>query len=152
MRDRVPPRRPPVRAGRSSTCPAPCAPSPAWSRLVYGFSEADTKGWSSPVTIALLVASVVLLAVFTWWQTRAAHPLLPLRIVRDRGRGGANLAVLLVGVAMFGVFLFLTYYLQEVLRYSPVMTGLGFLPMLGTVMVTATTSGMCCCAGPGPAP
>jgi EmrB/QacA subfamily drug resistance transporter len=120
--------------------------------LVYGFSEADTKGWSSPITIGLLIASVGLLALFTWWQTRAAHPLLPLRIVADRGRGGANLAVVLVGIAMFGVFLFLTYYLQEILGYSPVMTGAAFLPMLGMVMVTATSSGMLLLRRTGPRP
>ena len=109
--------------------------------LVYGFSEASTKSWSSPITVGLLVAAVVLLSLFVVIENRSAHPLLPMRVVRDRGRGGANLAMLLTGVAMFGVFLFLTYYVQGILHYSPVMTGVAFLPMLGMVIVLATVSG-----------
>jgi hypothetical protein len=77
---------------------------------------------------------------FAWWQTRAAHPLLPLRVILERNRGGSFLAMFITGIGMFGVFLFLTYYLQEILRYSPVMTGLAFLPLVGALMVTATIS------------
>ncbi|MCU1492059.1 MAG: Drug resistance protein [Acidimicrobiaceae bacterium] len=109
--------------------------------LVYGFSQAETRSWSSPVTIGLLAASVVLLGLFGLLEVRTQHPLLPPRVIRDRGRGGANLSVLLVAVAMFGVFLFLTYYLQETLHYSPVTTGLAFLPMVGTIMIAATVGG-----------
>ena len=83
---------------------------------------------------------MVLLAAFTCWQTRAKHPLLPLRVVLDRNRGGSYLAMFLTGIGMFGVFLFLNYYLQEILRYSPVMTGLAFLPMVAALMITATIS------------
>lgn len=57
---------------------------------------------------------MILLVIFAWWQTRAAHPLLPLRVLLDRNRGGAYLAVLIAGAGMFGIFLFLTYYLQTV--------------------------------------
>ncbi|HEY3877048.1 MAG TPA: DHA2 family efflux MFS transporter permease subunit [Trebonia sp.] len=108
--------------------------------LVYGLSEADTKGWGAPLTIGLLIAGGVLLAAFALTERRVAHPLLPLRIILDRFRGGAYLAVGLSGVGMFAIFLFLTYYLEEILRYSPVITGLSFLPMIAA-LVAASTSG-----------
>jgi EmrB/QacA subfamily drug resistance transporter len=108
--------------------------------LVYGFSQAETRGWGDPVTLGFLGASVVLLALFTWLQTRVEHPLLPLRIVTDRNRGGSYLAVAIAGIGMFGVFLFLTYYLQQTLHYSPVTTGVAFLPMIAVVMTAATLS------------
>ncbi len=106
--------------------------------VVYGLSEAETKGWGAPITIGLLVAGVVLLAGFVLAERRVAHPLLPLRIVLNRFRGGSLLAVGLSAVGLFGVFLFLTYYLQLILRYSPVVTGLAFLPMIGALIVTST--------------
>ncbi|WP_411152895.1 DHA2 family efflux MFS transporter permease subunit [Streptomyces sp. A30] len=105
--------------------------------LVYGFSNAESKHWSSPATWGLLLAGTVLLAAFTWWQTRSAHPLLPLRILLDRNRGASFVALLISGAGMFGVFLFLTYYLQLSLGYTPVKTGLAFLPMVGGLMVAA---------------
>ncbi|MEY9967486.1 EmrB/QacA subfamily drug resistance transporter [Streptacidiphilus sp. MAP12-16] len=108
--------------------------------LVYGFSNAETHHWSSPQTWGFLAAGGVLLAVFGWWQTRAAHPLLPLRVLLDRNRGASFLAVAISGAGMFGVFLFLTYYLQASRHYSPVSTGLAFLPMIGALMVTAQLS------------
>ncbi|MBV9449823.1 MAG: MFS transporter [Streptosporangiaceae bacterium] len=79
--------------------------------VVYGLSEADTKSWSAPLTISLLVAGGILLALFAVTERRVPHPLLPLRIVLDRFRGGAYLAVGLAAVGMFAIFLFLTYYL-----------------------------------------
>jgi EmrB/QacA subfamily drug resistance transporter len=106
--------------------------------LVYGFSNAESHGWHAPLTWGFLLGGVVLLVLFTWWQTRASHPLLPLRVLLDRDRGGSFLAVFIVGAGMFGVFLFLTYYLQATLGYSPVKTGLAFLPMVGVLMVAAT--------------
>jgi EmrB/QacA subfamily drug resistance transporter len=105
--------------------------------LVYGFSNAETHDWSSPQTWGFLVAGGILMVAFTWWQTRAAHPLLPLRILLDRDRGASFLAVLITGAGMFGVFLFLTYYLQLNLGFSPTMTGVAFLPMVGALMVMA---------------
>jgi EmrB/QacA subfamily drug resistance transporter len=108
--------------------------------VVYGLSEADTKGWGAPLTIALLVGGAILLALFVLVERRVAHPLLPLRIVLDRFRGGAYLAIGLSGVGMFAIFLFLTYYLEEILRYSPVTTGVAFLPMIAALMVASTTS------------
>jgi EmrB/QacA subfamily drug resistance transporter len=106
--------------------------------VVYGLSEAETKGWGAPTTIALLVAGVVLLAAFVLVERRVAHPLLPLRIVLDRFRGGSYLAIGLSAIGLFGVFLFLTYYLQLILRYSPVTTGVAFLPMIAALIVTST--------------
>jgi EmrB/QacA subfamily drug resistance transporter len=106
--------------------------------LVYGFSNASSHGWHAPSTWGFLAAGGVLLVAFTWWQTRAKHPLLPLRILLDRDRGGSLVAMFVTGAGMFGVFLFLTYYLQTMLGYSPVKTGLAFLPMIGVLMVAAT--------------
>jgi EmrB/QacA subfamily drug resistance transporter len=108
--------------------------------LVYAFSNAETHSWGAASTIAFLAAGVALLAAFVAIQRRAEHPLLPLRVVLDRNRGGSYLAVGIVGAGMFGVFLFLTYYLQQTLGFSPIKTGLAFLPMIGMVMVTATTA------------
>ena len=98
--------------------------------LVYGFSNAATHSWRAAATWAFLVAGVVLLVVFTAGQARAAQPLLPLRIVLDRNRGGAYLTILLAGAGMFGIFLFLLYYMQLTLGYSPVVSGVAMLPMV----------------------
>ena len=108
--------------------------------VVYGLSEAETKGWGASTTAVLLPVGVVLLAVFVLTERRVAHPLLPLRIVVNRFRGGAYLAIGLSAVGMFGIFLFLTYYLQLSMRYSPVKTGLAFLPMIAATMASSTTS------------
>jgi EmrB/QacA subfamily drug resistance transporter len=108
--------------------------------LVYGLSEADTAGWGAPVTIALLVAGAVLLTAFVLVERRAAHPLLPLRIVLNRFRGGAYLAIGLSAIGVFGIFLFLTYYLQLTLAYSPVKSGLAFLPMVAAIVAASTVS------------
>jgi EmrB/QacA subfamily drug resistance transporter len=102
--------------------------------LVYGFSSAETNGWGAAVTVGSLVAAVVLLAGFVLIERRVSHPLLPMRVVLDRARGGSYLAVAVVGAGMFGVFLFLTYYLQKTLGFSPVKTGLAFMPLMATVM------------------
>jgi EmrB/QacA subfamily drug resistance transporter len=108
--------------------------------LVYGFSNAETYDWSDPMSWGFLVAGGVLLTLFAWLQTRVAHPLLPLRVLLDRNRGGSYLAVFVSGAGMFGVFLFLTYYAQATLHYSPTKTGLAFLPMVAALMVSATAS------------
>ncbi|WP_416975063.1 MFS transporter [Streptomyces sp. 4F14] len=120
--------------------------------LVYGFSNAESHDWSSPQTWGFLAAGVVLLAAFTWWQTRAAHPLLPLRVLLDRNRGASFLALLITGAGMFGVFLFLTYYLQQSLGYTPVKTGLAFLPMIAALMLGSTLSSTVLIPRLGPKP
>ena len=107
--------------------------------LVYGFSNAETSSWSDPITIIALAASAVLLLGFVVLERRVEHPLLPLRIVWDRARGGAYATIALAGSAIFAVFLFLTYYLQLNLGFSPLVTGLAFLPMTAMIVLTATT-------------
>jgi EmrB/QacA subfamily drug resistance transporter len=120
--------------------------------LVYGLSNAATHNWHAASAWGFLVAGAVLLVVFAAWQTRAAHPLLPPRIVLDRNRGGAYLAILIVGAAMFGLFLFLTYYLQTTLGYSPVRTGVAFLPAIAMVMTFAQVSNIVLMPRIGPKP
>jgi EmrB/QacA subfamily drug resistance transporter len=107
--------------------------------LVFGFSSAETKSWSDPITIVALAASAVLLSGFIALERRVEHPLLPLHIVWDRARGGAYASIALAGSAVFAVFLFLTYYMQQNLGFSPLQTGLGFLPMTGMIVLTSTT-------------
>ena len=106
--------------------------------LVYGFSEAQPRGWTDALVLALFALAVVLLAAFVWWQTRAPMPLLPLHIIRDRDRAGCFLTMMLAVIGMFGLFLFMTYYLQVILGYSPVRTGLAFLPMTVAIIVGST--------------
>jgi EmrB/QacA subfamily drug resistance transporter len=108
--------------------------------LVFGFSNSETHGWGEPLTIFSLFAGTALLVAFVVVERRVAHPLLPMRVVLDRDRGGSYLAIGISGAGMFGVFLFLTYYLQQTLGFSPIRTGLGFLPMSAMIMVTATTA------------
>jgi EmrB/QacA subfamily drug resistance transporter len=107
--------------------------------LVYGFSHAETDSWSDPVTIFALAASAVLLTAFVAIERRVPSPLLPLHIVRDRGRGGAYASIALAGSGVFGVFLFLTFYMQRNLGFSALKTGLAFLPMTGMIVLTSTT-------------
>ncbi|THA60507.1 DHA2 family efflux MFS transporter permease subunit [Streptomyces sp. A0958] len=108
--------------------------------IVYGFSNAESHAWGSPLTWGFLAAGGLLLAAFAWWQTRAPHPLLPMRVVLDRNRAASYLAMFISGGGMFGVFLFLTYYLQKSLFYSPVSTGLAFLPMVAVMIVSSVTT------------
>ena len=107
--------------------------------LVYGFSNAETTSWTDPITIIALGLSAMLLLGFIALERRVEHPLLPLHIVWDRARGGAYATIALAGSAVFAVFLFLTYYLQQNLGYSPLKTGLAFLPMTVMIVLTATT-------------
>ncbi len=108
--------------------------------IVFGFSHAELAGWTAALTIGSLVAGVVLLGAFVLAERRVAHPLLPLRVILDRARGGSYLSVGLTGIAVFGVFLFLTYYLQQVKGYSPVTSGLAFLPMIACILLASNTS------------
>ncbi|HEY2259540.1 MAG TPA: MFS transporter [Solirubrobacteraceae bacterium] len=108
--------------------------------LVYGFNHAETTSWANSLTVAVLAAGVLLLGAFVWLERRSTHPLLPLRVVTDRNRAGAFVSMLLAAAAMFGVFLFLTYYLQQNLGYTPIQTGLAFLPMTAVIMVVAVVA------------
>ncbi len=107
--------------------------------LVYGFSSAETSSWTATATVASLAAGVVLLVAFVAIERRTPDPLLPLHIVLDRARGGAYASIALAGSGIFGVFLFLTYYMQQNLGFSPLTTGLAFLPMTAMIVLTATT-------------
>ena len=120
--------------------------------LVYAFSNSETHSWGHPVTIIGLIVAAVLLSAFVVIERRAAHPLLPLRIVRDRTRAGVYAAMGLSGAAMFAVFLFLTYFMQQNLGLTPIQTGLGFLPMTLTIMVTAVLINVKLLARVGPRP
>jgi EmrB/QacA subfamily drug resistance transporter len=117
--------------------------------LVYGFTEAaksahpenpastEVQGWTAPSTILFLAVAVVLLVGFLVWETRASNPLLPMRILKDRNRGGSYLVFLFVGAGLFAMFLFLTYYFQFNLHYSPLKAGFAFLPFSGGIIVAA---------------
>lgn len=106
--------------------------------LVYGFTEASLHGWSAARTLALLIVAVALLAAFVVWERGAPNPMLPLRIVLDRNRGGAYLGFFLATLALYATFLFLTYYLQDVLGYSAFKAGLAFLPFPLGVITSST--------------
>jgi EmrB/QacA subfamily drug resistance transporter len=105
--------------------------------LVYGFTEAVTRGWSSPLVIGLLVGGGLLLASFVAVESRVGEPLLPLRILLERNRGGAYLAVAFAVAGMYGLFLFLTFYLQVVQHHSPVVAGVAFLPLSASVLLSS---------------
>jgi len=120
--------------------------------LVFGFSHAETTSWTNHYTIGSFVVAVVLLTSFFRIQTRQDHPLLPMRVVLDRNRGGSLIAMLIAGSGMFGVFLFLTYYLQETLGFSAVLTGVAFLPMVVSLSITAQLSNIVLLPKIGPRP
>ncbi|MGY4960348.1 MFS transporter [Streptomyces sp. 900105245] len=109
--------------------------------LVYGFTRAESDGWGDAVTVSMFVASGVLLLAFALVESRVKAPLLPLRVVTDRNRGGIYLSLGLAIIGMFGLFLFLTYYLQVVKGYSPVKTGFAFLPMVAGMITGSTQIG-----------
>jgi EmrB/QacA subfamily drug resistance transporter len=104
--------------------------------LVFGLARAESDGWSDPVTLAFLIGSAVLVAAFVALQRRAAHPLLPLRVLTDRDRGASFLAIGTASAGLFGLFLFLTFYLQDTKGFSPLETGLAFLPMSFSIAPT----------------
>ncbi|MEV2216461.1 MFS transporter [Streptomyces sp. NPDC050997] len=106
--------------------------------IVYGFSEAEPRGWTDPLVLTLFAGGVALLVTFVWWQARAPMPLLPLHIIKDRNRAGCFLTMGLAVIGMFGLFLFMTYYLQVILGYSPVRTGLAFLPLTAAIIIGST--------------
>ncbi|MFG1905853.1 MFS transporter [Kribbella sp. NPDC048928] len=97
--------------------------------VVFGFGRAESDGWGAPATYGPLAAGVVLLAAFLAVQVRVTSPLLPLRVLKDRKRGGSYLAVFSLAIGMFAALFFLTFYLQTVRHYSPLRAGLSFLPL-----------------------
>ena len=110
--------------------------------LVYGLSSASTgqagvSHWADPKVVAALAAAAVLLAAFVITEARSSHPLMPLRILADRSRSGSYLIMLVLATAMFGLFFFLTIFVQDVLGYSALKAGLAFLPLAGTIVVVS---------------
>ena len=106
--------------------------------IVFGSAKAQTDGWSSALTLTPLIAGGLLLIGFVALQKVDRHPLIPLHVLADRNRGAAYLTLFLGQAGGFALFLFLTYYFQGVLNYSPIKTGVAFLPMMLTVAVIAT--------------
>src|ERR1700735_2917357 len=105
--------------------------------IVFGFSRAETASWTAPLTLGSLILGGVLLTAFVIAEQRSSHPLLPLRVILDRTRGGAYGAVGLTGIAVFGIFLFLTFNMKQVKGYSPLTTGLLFLPLVAGILVAS---------------
>jgi EmrB/QacA subfamily drug resistance transporter len=116
--------------------------------LVYGLSEAATTftngqavgHWGSTKVIVSLVAAVVLLGAFAFIEARSKHALVPPRVLRSRDRTGAYLISLCIGTAIFGMFFFMTIFVQQVWGYSPVRSGVAYLPMVAAIMVGAASS------------
>ena len=108
--------------------------------LVFGFSNAETHGWGATATVVALIASPLLLTAFVLIERRVEHPLLPLHIVWDRARGGAFTALLLTGAGLLAMFLFLTYFVQQTLGFSPLKTGVAFLPLTVVLIIASTTA------------
>ncbi|HEX4703584.1 MAG TPA: MFS transporter [Pseudonocardiaceae bacterium] len=108
--------------------------------LVYGFTKAATNGWSSGTTLLFLGLALVLLVAFVVLETRVANPLLPMRVLLDRNRGGSFLTSILLGSGMLGMFLFMTFYLQQTVHYSALRAGIAYLPFSGGIIVTATVT------------
>ncbi|KDQ71374.1 MULTISPECIES: MFS transporter [Streptomyces] len=105
--------------------------------LVYGFIRASEKGWSNPLTVAAFVGAVVFLALFLTVERRSKQPITPLKMFRDRNRAGAYAMMLCLAAAMFGMFFFLTLFVQDVLGFSPLRTGLSFLPVSVLIALSA---------------
>ena len=105
--------------------------------LVYGLTRATTDGWGSPVTLGFLAVAAALIAAFIAIESRSRSPLLPLRIFRRRALTGSNAAMAIVGAVAFSEFFLLTLYLQDVLHYSAVQTGVAFTAFALTVVVTS---------------
>jgi EmrB/QacA subfamily drug resistance transporter len=120
--------------------------------LVFGLSRAETDGWGDRATIGFLAASAVLLAGFVAVQRRAAHPLLPLRVIADRDRGASLLAIATASAVLFGLFLFLTFYLQDTKGMTALETGLAFLPLSFSIAPTAAVVSTRLLARTGPRP
>ena len=105
--------------------------------LTYGFNEAATKGWSATSTLSFLAISIALLISFVVIESKVANPMMPLRVVTERNRGGSYLGSLVVGAGLFSMFLFLGLYLQTVLGYTPLRSGFAFLPFTAGIIVFA---------------
>jgi MFS family permease len=106
--------------------------------LVFALVRANVWGWGSPTTLSVFALAAVLLTTFVVLQLRRRYPLVPLRLFRSRTLVGADLGMLLAGAGLFAMFFFLTLYMQDVLHYSALKTGLGFLPISAVIITSAT--------------
>jgi EmrB/QacA subfamily drug resistance transporter len=120
--------------------------------VVYGLSHAVSTSWSDEITWGSLALGTVLLLLFIRWQQRSKYPLLPLRLVTNRTRGGSLIALFITSIGIFGISLFLAYYLQTTLGYSPLRTGVAFLPLVGAIAFSATMASARLLAKVGPRP
>ncbi|WP_231505192.1 MFS transporter [Cellulomonas sp. URHE0023] len=127
--------------------------------LVYGFTEASkqqadgsgTVGWGDPTVVTLLAVAVALLVAFVIVETRVKNPLLPMRIVLDRNRGGSYIIFLMIGAGLFSMFLFMTLYLQNILGYTPLKAGFAFLPFsIGIILGAGVVAQILPRIGPRP--
>src|SRR5919202_301394 len=105
--------------------------------LVYGFIRAAQQGWSDNLTIGSFVAAVVLLAAFVAIERRTRQPITPLHMFTDRNRAGSYAIMFALAAALFGMFFFLTLFVQNVLGYSPLRAGVAFLPVTGALILTS---------------
>ena len=120
--------------------------------LVFGFSNAATHSWHTPLTWGFLAAGGALLVAFALWIGNAADPLLPPRILLDRNRGGANVAIFVASLCLFATLFFLTFYIQRTLNYSPIKTGVAFLPISACLAIAANLSTIVLMPRLGPRP
>jgi EmrB/QacA subfamily drug resistance transporter len=120
--------------------------------VVYGFAHAVNTGWANYITWGSLVIGGVLLVAFVRWQQRSKNPLLPLRLLINRVRGGSLVALFLTSIGIFGISLFLAYYLQGTLGYTPLRTGVAFLPLVAAIALSAFIASARLLAVNGPRP
>ena len=142
----VVPRDRPTRVAGRLDVPGALLSAAAFVAVVYAFSQAEHLGWASPTVLALLLGGLLLLAAFVVVERRAAEPLLPMRVLAHRARAGAFVAITLMFVAMFGFYLFMSYYTQAILGYSPVQAGLTLIinalaALLGATLVAGKLHG-----------
>ncbi len=136
---------------RSYDVPGAITASAGLFSLTYGFSEAARVGWSDTRTVTFFIAAVVLLVAFVIIETRVANPMMPLRVVANRNRGGSYLGSLTIGAGLFSMFLFLGIYFQQVLGYSPLRSGFAFLPFtFGIIFGAGIASNLLPKVGPKP--
>jgi EmrB/QacA subfamily drug resistance transporter len=119
--------------------------------LTYGFNEAARAGWTNSITLTFFATAAVLLIAFVVIESKVANPLMPLRVITERNRGGSYLGSLIVGAGLFSMFLFLGLYLQVILGYTPLRSGFAFIPFsIGIIIFAGVASQLLPKVGPKP--
>jgi EmrB/QacA subfamily drug resistance transporter len=119
--------------------------------LTYGFNEAARAGWTNSITLTFFATAAVLLIAFVVIEAKVANPLMPLRVITERNRGGSYLGSLIVGAGLFSMFLFLGLYLQVILGYTPLRSGFAFIPFsIGIIIFAGVASQLLPKVGPKP--